>query len=138
MDNVLSVGWLDKKYKYTTGHVDSYLTEKLLLLMFEHKQVIVNQTRGLHLCDMCVGRSVDRVVAAHYKERRIYLGTAQIWLPAQNNQILAAPTLIYHYIQKHDYLPPPIFLDALSEYQPNFDWNGQAIYDKLYKESCAR
>ncbi len=41
------------------------------------------------------------------------LGSAEIWVIANDGKIFACPDLILHYIVDHNYLPPEEFIEAV-------------------------
>ncbi len=43
----------------------------------------------------------------------LLLGTAEIRVFSEQGEIFAAPTLIYHYVAVHHYLPPEAFVNAV-------------------------
>jgi hypothetical protein len=88
-----------------------------------------NQTRGFHRCDICGEQ--DSVVVLDSGER-LMLGSAEIWIPG-NGLIYAAPTLIYHYIERHAYLPPAAFIESLSRFDPD-TFDGQTVLDRLVSQ----
>jgi len=56
-------------------------------------------------------RTRSTLVQRHGEQLRI--GTAEIRVFGENGAIYAAPTLIYHYVLKHQYKPPGEFVRAL-------------------------
>jgi hypothetical protein len=48
----------------------------------------------------------------------IWLGHAEIRVPAQPGRMFAAPMLIWHYVTAHSYRPSQAFIDALEAYDP--------------------
>jgi hypothetical protein len=40
-------------------------------------------------------------------------GNGEIYVPGRSNIVYVAPALVAHYVEKHDYLPPAEFIDAL-------------------------
>jgi len=48
----------------------------------------------------------------------VLLGGAEIWIPDSSQGYFAAPDLIIHYIEEHQYLPPREFLSALAIVDP--------------------
>jgi hypothetical protein len=105
--NVLNIGWLEAPHPFPTKKA----SEELLDALFEKCLIIVNGTRGWHLCHFCD-------VPAHGVEvsrggKRTFLGHAEIRVEAKDGKVYAAPDLIYHYVSEHDYDPPKEFVEAL-------------------------
>jgi hypothetical protein len=100
---VLNVGWLDVDYPFPTGETSSEFREALRLLC-EHPIFL---HRGFHPCPFCP-HSFGWPPAQ--SERR---GNGQIRVKGFNGIWYAAPKLICHYVDKHGYLPPEPFVDAV-------------------------
>jgi len=105
---LLNVGWLDADHPYTTG----FLSDEVLSAILKLCENPVNRTRGFHLCPFCEAPSFG--VRVQGPTKQILLGSAEIRVAGDNNQIYTAPDLIYHYISNHQYKPPDEFLLALS------------------------
>jgi hypothetical protein len=103
--NVLNVGWLDQAVPYQKGPVDSDIVEALLRLCKKP----VNLTRGFHRCPFCKPRSCPPI-SMTVDNQRVSLGSAEIRVTSENGVVYAAPTLIGHYIEEHEYRPPDEFL----------------------------
>jgi hypothetical protein len=101
-----NVGWL------AAGHVFDMepASEALLDRLWRYCNVSVAQMRGWHDCELCPGK---RVTHAEYKGEKLLLGTSEIRVFAEDGDIFAAPTLIFHYVQYHHYRPPEAFVVAL-------------------------
>lgn len=59
-------------------------------------------------------------------EESVMLGSAEIWVPGREGCIYAAPTLIVHYVEAHEYLPPPEFIEAVLR-DPPPGWNAKEV-----------
>jgi hypothetical protein len=107
LGNLTNVGWLDLLKPYPKGKIDEQLLDKIFFLCSSP----VNKTRGWHRCPFCG----EFPVIVRRNEKELVLGDAEIRLQGEGGVQFAAPTLIYHYIQAHEYLPPDVFLSALKE-----------------------
>jgi len=105
-DDLVNVGWLDLDQPFATGTVDQRIVRRIGELC----KVPVNQTRGFHACSMCSECPVREVIG----NESVALGSAEIHVSGKG-KTYSCPTLIYHYIVKHEYLPPQEFLDAVSQ-----------------------
>ena len=101
-DVALNIGWLSKEHPFPTGSVPEELLPKLAACL----DYPVNQTRGLHGCDFCED-------AFSYYEENSRVGSAEFRIFAEDGTVYAAPTLLHHYIEKHNYRPPQAFIDAV-------------------------
>lgn len=103
---ILNIGWLDSKHPFNQRKSDELFLDKL----FDFCLNRVNQTRGYHLCPFCksgFGLNVRR------NKKKIILGSAEIRVKGNNGKIYAAPNLIYHYVESHNYCPPIEFVEAV-------------------------
>lgn len=93
----LNVGWLGGA-GFDTGPVDAAFLAAL------RTRPQTNQTRGFHVCGLCM-QSGSADDAAY--------GSAEIHVRGQNGVVYGAPTLIVHYVEAHNYRPPQAFIDAV-------------------------
>jgi hypothetical protein len=101
-----NVGWLELGHDFEK----SKASEETLDLLWESCSISVAQFRGLHECEFC---NPERIIFAERHGKKLLLGSAEIRVFAPSGEIYAAPTLIYHYVQAHNYRPPDEFLSAL-------------------------
>ena len=102
-----NVGWLGVGHEFERAKPP----EDILQIVWEHCKISVAYMRGIHRCEFC-----DDV--SYYAERNgehLLLGAAEIRVFSPSGEIFAAPTLIYHYMKAHHYLPPDEFINALYE-----------------------
>ena len=100
-DHVLNIGWLDEGEPFPTGKADIKALEKLgALLPFK-----VWQSRGGHDCPFCGARPLNTDGTP--------VATAEIRVFAEDGTAYAAPTMLLHYMEDHDYAPPQEFIEAL-------------------------
>jgi hypothetical protein len=117
ISEVLNVGWLGKSHEFPQGEVSEKVVQKLadiLLVGSQGKcQPIVNRMRGFFDCELCDAHSEE--LKLKKGDRTLLLGNAEILIPYSNKKgyYFSAPTLIYHYIIEHHYLPPQEFIDSL-------------------------
>jgi hypothetical protein len=118
---VVHVGWLDNVHSYATGSVDFRLIEKMKWLASSPVELY----RGKHRCELCI-EPPDLVKT--YLPNGIVTDPKCSWaqwidVRSSNGEIrvsrdgitFAAPVLIVHYIETHNYLPPDQFLKAIEE-----------------------
>jgi len=109
----LNVGWLAAPHPFPTGTLKDEAIERLAILRANP----VNQFRGSHPCDFCV---------AEFREQGLISGPALFTALRDagalgNGEIVIegprgwyhAPVLITHYVERHGYLPPADFVDAV-------------------------
>lgn len=104
---MLNVGWLDREHEYSRGHVEAETLRSILYLATRMRNVM----RGVQDCPFCHEESPLFVEDKTIK-LKTYLGTGEIRVQDESGKLYAGPTLLYHYILVHDYLPPKDFLDA--------------------------
>ena len=104
-----AIGWLGAGHEFPKQEP----TEEILDLLWSYCTISVAQTRGIHECEFCPRSDWYSVCR---KGRRLLLGTSEIRVFSRTNEdIYAAPTLIYHYIDIHRYRPPDEFISALRQ-----------------------
>jgi len=115
---VVHVGWLDNIHPYPKGAVDARLIEKMKLLASKPVELY----RGKHICELCseppdiVKTTLSNGVIdpncswARWINQRSSNGEIRT---SYAGITFAAPVLIVHYIEAHNYLPPTQFLNAV-------------------------
>lgn len=116
LPKVECIGWLDKEHSFEQQKLPELFFRNLLkLLKDEHVRVM----RGMHYCPFCDEKQV------WLEGRSILLGHAEIWIPSHTRDVVfAAPTLVYHYCERHEYRPPKEFVDAVLAFDPASGWSG--------------
>jgi hypothetical protein len=94
----LAVGWLSAVHAFPQAEPSEALLDRL----WQFCKISVAQMRGIHECEFC---SVEAYRAEH-KGETLFLGTSEIRVLALEGGVYAAPTLIFHYVKAHRYLPP--------------------------------
>jgi hypothetical protein len=125
---IRAIGWLQR------GLSEPELTltddEKPLVLTIVGRLLraaSANTMRGIHECDLCDHPRWPEVFS---DDRGIVtLGCSEIWIPDGAGGIYAAPSLVYHYIEKHGYRPPAVFLAAASAFSLT-SWNASNEADQ--------
>ena len=109
--NTFNIGWLDAEHDFSKGEVSAVAIQRLKSLAKNP----VNQTRGFHFCQFCKINLNDRI---KWMEEMIKIGavsSAEIRVHRKDGRIYAAPVLICHYTEAHNYKPPQEFVEALME-----------------------
>tara|TARA_B100000809_G_C15096006_1_gene515020 strand:- start:143 stop:595 length:453 start_codon:yes stop_codon:yes gene_type:complete len=110
-----NVSWLEKNKAFTKGNVSFEFTEKLKGLFFETNSYLTeaNLMRGpSHCCNLCGKNEIALSLNGETKT----LGLCEIWTPSEDGElIMISPSMIIHYIEAHDYLPPEVFIDAVMD-----------------------
>jgi hypothetical protein len=103
----LTVGWLDATHPYPQGTPAALFIERFWAFC----DAPVHPTFGIHDCELC--EPPTTVYQVQRGDETIYLGTAEIRVFGSDAKVYAAPTLIYHYVVDHNYLPPAEFIQAV-------------------------
>jgi hypothetical protein len=132
VNNVFNIGWLESDKEFSKGEVNKLILDKLaeILTSKNDVDVHVNWTRSLDPCALtgCTDISMSN------EGKEIFLGGSEIWLPSiHKGNYFAAPSLIYHYIQEHEYLPPKEFLDSIEAFDMDTEYKAQEVYLELIK-----
>jgi hypothetical protein len=128
--NVRNVGWLDKGVDFAKGNTPVKLVQKLYEILMKDDIFVarVNQIRGIHPCNLCEAHTFSKP----------FIGSCELWIPSlEADTYYAAPSLIIHYIEEHDYCPPKDFVESVLRLDLNSSFNGQALYDDLMKTRSA-
>jgi hypothetical protein len=93
---VRAVGWLSAEHPFAKGKVAPTVLDSLRVLAREGYCPVA--MAGVHTCEFC-----SRV----HESRNILVPGGEL--------LFAAPAMIIHYIERHCYLPPQSFVDAVCE-----------------------
>lgn len=127
VSTVRNVGWLEKDKPYKTGRVPDGFLSKLssIILGNDIVDAQVNRIRSAHPCALSDCGSPEITDG----ERKVTLGAAEIWIPScEEGSFFAAPSMIYHYVEKHNYLPPQEFIAAVMAFDLATPYKAQDIY----------
>ena len=120
--NVVNVGWLSKTNEFPIGDVSELFLDNLKKFMLRPP---CNRMRGWHTCEFCDGAT--RTSDLNYIDD-IDLRNGEVWIPDVNEKLIyAAPTMIWHYINKHNYLPPSNFITSCEQFDFNSNWTPETI-----------
>jgi hypothetical protein len=125
LENVRNVGWLWKDKDYPTRKVAG-LVEALKRWAVG---AAANRMRGYELCRFCPPVGYQQM-SSIWNGDTLWLGSSEIWIPDGTGGIFAAPSLIVHYVEAHDYLPPSEFIDAALKPIP-VGWDAENVATKL-------
>ncbi len=105
---LLAVGWLERGHAYPNGQLDD------LRPLFElcRKPWQPTLFLGWHDCSLC--DSAEGPGSFEADGESVNIGTYNLFVPdLPSDCIYVAPTMILHYIEAHNYLPPEGFLEAV-------------------------
>ena len=105
-DGILAVGWLNFHEPFEQDKTPPGLVDKLKELP------VTRLCRGSHFCPWCILRHTSGPEESPYGNPNIARGNGEIWVEGED-KIYAAPFMIIHYIEEHNYLPPQEFIDAV-------------------------
>jgi hypothetical protein len=100
---MLNIGWLDPAYDFVEGEVSVEFIEQLK--RYWQKPTII--FRSLDTCEFC-----SHGWPARSRENSD-ITAGEVWVWGNNGVVYVTPTLIYHYIVDHSYLPPAEFIEAV-------------------------
>ena len=109
--NDLNVGWLSCEHAFPVGETSAELRRGLSELATEP----VNGCMGSHDCEFCTPPMKEFLFWRWQPPRldSIASGNGEIRVPAlQGDIVYVAPQLVAHYVEAHNYLPPPEFIEA--------------------------
>ncbi|MBC8289282.1 MAG: hypothetical protein H8E37_03095 [Planctomycetes bacterium] len=99
---VLNVGWLDKEVPFPNGSVTNEFRFKLA----QFCRTPIRLCRGFHVCQFCS------------EQMRLVTGNGEIWVRGPDGTLYAAPKMILHYVNEHEYLAPRQFIEAVEFSEP--------------------
>jgi hypothetical protein len=130
-EKLKAVGWLAREYAYPVrqAELSDEHFRKLLQLLTDPWEPA--SFLGRHDCDLCIPgkgdvrdsslRNVQPTPRPHFEDDRftlkryglvIHFGVSNLFVPGENC-IYLAPSMIVHYIDKHNYEPPAEFWRAV-------------------------
>lgn len=123
----LNVGWLQKGQPFNIGEVPSGFLDNIK--HYAEKPFTIFHTNSPHICEFCnevEGNCELRIVGPGSSTSQDVL----------DNVVYACPELIIHYIERHNYLPPQEFIEAVMNNRINMVFPGQDKYTAVvYKQS---
>ena len=128
--SILNIGWLGSGMSYSTGETSSDFVEKIKRLIINSEtssfKPIVWRCRGQDRCPVC---DLQDLVLGDGRNIEV-LGSSELFIPSslQNNLYFVSPSLIYHFILEHAYLPPSQFIDSVMAIDENSQFDGEKIY----------
>jgi hypothetical protein len=103
--NALNIGWLERGYEFTHGD----FPEKQELLRKLKLKKRENLYRGYHNCEFC---EPYRTENGHTYLIESCIGNGE-YIVKWKGKTYAAPMLIIHYIEVHNYKPPQEFINGV-------------------------
>ncbi len=110
---VKDVGYLWFGHPYSRGNVSNLFFERLAALV----QKPVWYSCGYHKCNLgwCgLTQSLRSQPTVRFRGRVLSLGSSDILVPGET-AVYCAPSLILHYVRRHNYQPPECFRAAVLE-----------------------
>ncbi|MES2822466.1 MAG: hypothetical protein V4732_02610 [Pseudomonadota bacterium] len=130
MKNLLNVGWLDDKNEFLVGASPLDFRQKLESIIIGNNDFDAhfNRVRCIHSCNICGERDIT---ISNGKTESV-LGMSEILVPQVENKLFfAAPSMIIHYVNVHNYLPPQPFIDAVMRLDLAQKYCADYIFDGL-------
>ena len=108
--NVLNVGWLSAQRDFPRRVPDRAFLASLKRLA----QSPVELYRGYHICEFCPPpREIRSSRGILIEPLPRTTGNGEIRVSGSDGTIFAAPVLIVHYVETHEYAPPEVFVEAV-------------------------
>jgi len=111
--------------------VSDHLLQRLEAVMLSRDPVDVhiNRLRSSRPC--ALSASCDREMLIGSGKALVHLGASVMWIPARNEAgYWAAPSMVFHYLRDHSYLPPEQFLLAVEAMDLTRRFKAQEVYLK--------
>lgn len=115
--NLLAIGWIEPDQFYRQGESSAEFIVKLRRILETRTPIFdlkVNATRGAYYCKFCNSGPLlcDR------DEVGLVMSYCDYWIP-DGEVWFVTPGLILHYIEEHNYAPPPQFINAVMKLDTN-------------------
>ncbi|KOY87745.1 hypothetical protein AD998_17855 [bacterium 336/3] len=129
LEKVKNIGWISHEFPFSVGESNNAFKKKLLEIIFLKD---CNRMRGVHICDICqenyylfVHKSghilKSKNLSIPQKDTKL-LGHSEICIPSKDGDfVYASPTLIYHYILEHHYLPSKDYIESVLAFDMSLD-----------------
>lgn len=120
LENVINIGW-SINFNASNKTLPSEFLNNLKQIIFKRP---VNIYKGNDTCKIC---NNHQDIFIYKNEERVLLGHYEIWVPSYENDdiIYASPSLIYHYIDFHNYYPPESYIESVLNFDINSKWDGE-------------
>ena len=106
-----AIGWLESPHSFDQGRAPRAFVDRFAALVEQTKSCFAQHTfRGLHGCDQCVAAGTAGWHA-------IATSAVNVLVPG-HAEVFAATGGLLHYVDKHAYLPPQVFIDAVMSCPP--------------------
>ena len=128
--SILNIGWIGHNTAYSLGDAPHDFIEKLRKLIINSESFpfkpIVWRSRGQDRCPVCQLRDL----VLEEGENIEILGSSEFFIPcySKDKSYFIAPSLIYHFITEHKYLPPQQFIDSVLAIDENSGFDGENTY----------
>lgn len=122
MGDVKNIGWLDLSKEFMTGPVPGSVFEKLRMLAggVGGFQPLVEPVREWPYCEVCGALHLESDASKR-------LPNAELWIPS-DDFVYASPVAILHYIECHNYSPPPEYISAIEKVDVDVPFVGDEVY----------
>lgn len=105
---VLNVGWLEVGHPFPTAEPEPEFVRSLIRCC--RRPVCLY--RGFHICDLCDVQKFEMQIVS-YEGRRVHVGNGEVCVLGLDDRWYTAPTLVAHYVLKHQYCPPEQFVSGV-------------------------
>ena len=103
-----NIGWLDAGHSYKQGEVPDGFKDKL----WKYMRYPVKVARGSQMCPFCsLGQSEIPSSTYNGQTRKVGFYELRVW--GLSDTVYAVTSLIFHYIDAHNYEPPKEFIEAV-------------------------
>ncbi len=107
-DVLRAVGWLDPEHPFATGSSSRSFFGALVRLLSDPWQPAA--AGGRQPCPYC--RFTGGPTELRFDDVTVRVGANNLFIPGDDD-VYVAPSLIAHYVDAHDYCPPPVFQRAV-------------------------
>ena len=107
----VAIGWLDDAHPFPIGETSEGFRERL----FEYCRFSRNRVRQSTECPIC--KCKYELAFGDSKQVVVF---SEIWVLSKDFHIYIAPIHIFHFVEKHNYLPPDEFIESVVNGDPEW------------------
>jgi hypothetical protein len=107
---ILNVGWLESGHDFPVGDPPPGFVDALAELCIGHPQAL---TRGWQNCLFCTDEEYEYPSTFNIDGEKHGIGHGEVRVISKGGPTLSAPDLVLHYVDRHRYLPPAEFIEAV-------------------------
>ena len=141
---LVNIGWLDRGVPFKRGTVREEIVQKLKKIITMEANKTKDKSikkpvnfhwgfvRSIFPCPFCPLDIAEISICNKNTKKRFMLGVNQVFIPSRiKKRFFNFPTLIYHYVVEHGYVPPVVFQESVLDFNLKGKWDGERALGHL-------